>query len=235
LNPILWNALKLFLFRSYFSQHITKMIPKLHYISQGNSPKAHLDNIQNACAAGIELVVLDLQNSSEKKYLNTAKQARELTAHYQTRLIINTNLTIAKDLKVDGVHLDSTVQDPITLRKKLFSWQWIGATANNLEACETLSQKEVDYIYLAPFRASEHTQNTVLGLNGFTSIQEALQTNTPIIGFGDITTTDVKAILETGISGVGVSEQITQDFNTIKLFNQLLSASSTQEQRHSFQ
>ena len=75
----------------------------------------------------------------------------------------------------------------------------------------------------------------MLGLNGFTAIQEALQTNTPIIGFGDITTTDVKAILETGISGVGVSEQITQDFNTIKLFNQLLSASSTQEQRHSFQ
>jgi thiamine-phosphate pyrophosphorylase len=75
----------------------------------------------------------------------------------------------------------------------------------------------------------------VLGLNGFTAILEALQTKTPIIGVRNITTTDVKAILETGISGVGVSEQITQDFNTIKLFNQLLSASSTQEQRHSFQ
>ena len=62
------------------------------------------------CALGIELVVLDLQNSSEKKYLKTAKQARELTAHYQTRLIINTHLTITKDLKVDGVHLDPTIQ-----------------------------------------------------------------------------------------------------------------------------
>ena len=211
------------------------MIPKLHYISQGNSPKAHLDNIQNACAAGIELVVLDLQNSSEKKYLKTAKQARELTAHYQTRLIINTHLKIAKDLKVDGVHLDPTIQCPAELRKELFPWQWIGATANTLQDCETLIENEVDYIYLAPFRAGEYTQKTVLGLNGFTAIQEALQTKTPIIGVGNITTTDVKAILETGISGVGVSEQITQDFNTIKLFNQLLSASSTQEQRHSFQ
>jgi len=211
------------------------MIPKLHYISQGNSPKAHLDNIQNACAAGVELVVLDLQNSSEKKYLKTAKQARELTAHYQTRLIINTHLTIAKDLKVDGVHLDPTIQCPAELRKELYPWQWIGATANTLQDCETLIEKEVDYIYLAPFRAGEHTQKTVLGLNGFTAILEALQTKTPIIGVGNITTTDVKAILETGISGVGVSEQITQDFNTIKLFNQLLSASSTQEKRHSFQ
>ena len=72
------------------------MIPKLHYISQGSSPKNHLDNIQNACAAGAELVVLDLQDSSEKKYLKIAKQAREITAHFQTRLIINAHLKLQK-------------------------------------------------------------------------------------------------------------------------------------------
>ena len=110
----------------------------------------------------------------------------------------------------------------------------IGATANALQDCETFIEKEVDYIYLAPFSATEDTQSTVLGLNGFTAILEALQTETPIIGVGGITTTDVKAILETGVSGVGVSEQITQDFNTIKIFNQLLTGSSTEEQRHSF-
>ncbi|MEZ7893626.1 MAG: thiamine phosphate synthase, partial [Polaribacter sp.] len=26
------------------------MIPKLHYISQGNSPKEHIENIQKACS-----------------------------------------------------------------------------------------------------------------------------------------------------------------------------------------
>ena len=86
-----------------------------------------------------------------------------------------------------------------------------------MQDCETFIEKEVDYIYLAPFRATENTQSTVLGLNGFTAILEALQTDTPIIGVGGITTADVKAsILETGISGVGVSDEITQDFNTIK-------------------
>jgi thiamine-phosphate pyrophosphorylase len=211
------------------------MIPKLHYISQGSSPKNHLDNIQNACAAGAELVVLDLQDSSEKKYLKIANQAREITAHFQTRLIINAHLKIAKNVKVDGVHLDSAIQCPAELRKELYPWQWIGASANALQDCKTFIEKEVDYMYLAPFKATENTQSTVLGLNGFTAILEALQTDTPIIGIGGITTNDVKAILETGISGVGVSEQITQDFNTIKTFNQLLTASSTQEQRHSFQ
>ena len=52
------------------------MIPKLHYISQGNSPKAHLDHIQNACAAGAELVVLDIQNSSEKKVFKNSETGK---------------------------------------------------------------------------------------------------------------------------------------------------------------
>ena len=59
----------------------------------------------------------------------------------------------------------------------------------------------------------------MLGLNGFTAILEALQSDTPIIGVGGINTADVTSILETGISGIGVSDEITQDFNTIKIFS----------------
>ncbi|MFT5435637.1 MAG: thiamine-phosphate pyrophosphorylase, partial [Ulvibacter sp.] len=65
-------------------------------------------------------------------------------------------------------------------------------------------------------------------------ITEALKTETPIIGAGGITTQDVKDILETGISGIAVSGEITRDFNTIRTFNQLLNASSTEEQRYTF-
>ena len=65
------------------------IIPKLHYISQGSSPKEHLENIQKACTSGAELVQLRLKNISEKKLLKLAEEAREITAHFQTRLIIN--------------------------------------------------------------------------------------------------------------------------------------------------
>ena len=234
MNPILWNVPKLYLFKGYFHNTQINMIPKLHYISQGSSHKSHLDNIQNACANGAELIVMDIQNSSEKKFLKTAKQARDITVHFQTRLIINAHIKLAKDLKVDGIHIDTTSDCPNSLRKNLYPWQLIGATANSFQDCENFIKKEVDYIYLAPFRAVENTQSTVLGLNGFTAILEALQSDTPIIGVGGINTADVTSILETGISGIGVSDEITQDFNTIKIFSKLLTASSTEERRYTF-
>ncbi len=165
-----------------------------------------------------------------------ANEAREITSHFQTRLIINDHYKVAKAVKADGVHLGKTDSCPTIARTHLYTWQIIGGTANTLQDCETLISKEVDYISLGPFRFTTTKDNLslVLGLNGYTAIIEALKTETPIIGVGGITTDDVTDILETGISGIAVSGAITRDFNSIRTFNQLLNASSTEEQRHTF-
>ena len=213
------------------------VIPKLHYISQGNSPKEHLDNIQKACSSGVELVQLRLKDVSEKKTLKIATQAREITSHFQTRLIINDYYKIAKTVKADGVHLGKTDVCPTLARKHLHTWQMIGGTANTLQDCETLLDKQIDYMSLGPFRATTTKTNAspVLGLKGYSAITDVLKTPIPIIAVGGITTNDVTDLLELGISGLAVSEAITQDFDSIKTFNQLLKASVTAEQRYTFE
>ncbi|PKG41431.1 thiamine phosphate synthase [Psychroflexus sp. MES1-P1E] len=220
------------------------VIPKLHYISQGNSPEEHLENIQKACSYGAELVQLNLKSNSkdtagisEKKFLKIAEAARETTTHFQTRLIINGDYKIAKTLKADGVYLGPADSCPTEARTHLYSWQSIGGTANTLQECETLLDKEIDYIRLGPFRETTTKANIppVLGLKGYKAITDVLKTPIPIIGVGGITTKDVAALLEIGIVGVAVSTEITHDFNRIRQFNQLLDASSTAEQRHTFE
>ncbi|WOC40087.1 thiamine phosphate synthase [Polaribacter sp. HL-MS24] len=213
------------------------IIPKLHYISQGNSPKEHLENIQKACTSGAELVELCLRNVSDKKILETAAAAREITSHFQTRLILNGHYKIAKDIKADGVRLEKNDSCPTIVRMHLYTlWQMIGGTANTLQECKNHIKNEVDYICLTPFRNKEIKENIhpAMGLKGYKAILESLETETPMIGFGGITTTDVTEILKTGVTGIGVSEQITTNFDLIRTFNQLLSASSTKEQRHEF-
>lgn len=78
------------------------MISKLQYISQGNTPEHHLENIQQACVAGAEWVQLRLKDTPEDIVLSTAQKAREITGHFQTRLIINDYYRIAIEVKADG-------------------------------------------------------------------------------------------------------------------------------------
>ncbi|WP_452229960.1 thiamine phosphate synthase [Lacinutrix sp. MEBiC02404] len=213
------------------------IIPKLHYIAAGNSSKEILENIQKACTSGAELVQLGMENTSEKKLLKVAKEAIKITSVFQTRLVISGYYKVAKEIKADGVYLEKTDVSPTVVRKHLYAWQSIGGAANTLADCEKLLDASIDYIVLGPFR--ETTTNAhlgpVLGIKGFTAITDILKTPIPIIGFGGITTADVVDILKTEISGIAVSEAITQDFDAIKTFNQLLNASSTQEQRHTFE
>ncbi|MCD8445645.1 thiamine phosphate synthase, partial [Tenacibaculum finnmarkense] len=162
------------------------MISKLQYITQGETAQDHLDHIQTACASGAEWVQLRLKGFDPKTILETAKKARELTAHYQTRLIINDYYKVAKEVNADGVHLGKKDDCPLKVRAYLGKFYSIGGTANTLEECKVLLDKKVDYIGLGPFRFTETKKNLspVLGVDGYKKIIEELKTQTPIIAIG---------------------------------------------------
>jgi len=209
------------------------MKTKLHYISQGLTPQEHLNHIHSACAAGAELVQLRLKKTNPKTILETAKKAREITNHFQTRLIINDYYKVAAAVKADGVHLGKKDTCPTVARKALASWQIIGGTANTLEDCQTLIDKNIDYIGLGPFRHTntKHNLSPILGEQGYANIITELNTKTPIIAIGGITLNDVLDIMITGVFGIAVSGQITKNFNNISEFKALINGGKTPEQR----
>ncbi|MGJ8713939.1 MAG: thiamine phosphate synthase [Maribacter stanieri] len=209
------------------------MIPTLHYISQGSTPKEHLENIQKACSSGAELVQLRLKNQPEKVVLETAQQAREITAKFQALLIINDHYKIAAAVKADGVHLGKLDSCPTKARKELASWQLIGGTANTLEDCKTLIHKKVDYIGLGPFRFTKTKENLspVLGINGYLTILEELKIAIPVIAIGGIVMDDVSELMKTGIHGIAISGEITRNFNSIPDFKKRINGGEIVEER----
>ena len=208
------------------------MVSKLHYITQGNTPEQHLENIQRACASGVEWVQLRLKKVDPKTLLEIAKKAREITGHFQTRLIINDHYKVAKEVNADGVHLGKSDACPLKVRAYLGKFYSIGGTANTLEDCKTLLEKKVDYIGLGPFQFTETKKNLspVLGTVGYQVLLDELKTETPIIAVGGITLDDTTKIIQTGVYGVAVSAAITNDFTSIPVFHKILNAPSTQEQ-----
>ncbi|WP_159023392.1 thiamine phosphate synthase [Formosa sp. L2A11] len=208
------------------------MISKLQYITQGATAEQHLEYVQAACSAGADWIQLRMKNFDEAIVLKTAERAREITMHFQTRLIINDYYKIAKTVNADGVHLGKNDGCPLEVRDYLGKWFTIGGTANTLEDCKNLISKNVDYIGLGPFRFTTTKSNLgpVIGASGYKIIVEALQTETPLIAVGGITYNDLPELINTGIYGVAVSTSISKDFNTISAFNKILNGPSTQEQ-----
>lgn len=208
------------------------MISKLHYISQGKTPDAHLEHIQRACIAGTDWVQLRLKDLDEELLLETAQKVKEVTDYFQTRLIINDHYKMAIAVKADGVHLGKSDACPLKVRKELASWQIIGGTANTFQDCEALIKKQVDYIGLGPYQFTSTKKNLspVLGKYGYLTIIEALKTVVPIIAIGGISVNDTETLMTTGIHGIAVSGAITNDFNNISKFNKILKGFSANEQ-----
>lgn len=208
------------------------IVPKLQYISQGATTQDHLENIQKACSAGVELVQLRLKNVSEEAFLAAAKEARTITAHFQTRLIINDNYKIAKEVNADGVHLGQTDSDPAEARAYLGNFYMIGGTANTLEECQKLIEKGVNYIGLGPFKFTTTKQNLgpVLGLEGYQAILDELKTETPIFAIGGITLDDVTDLMRTGIYGIATSTMLTTNFNNVSKLHTFLKGNDFMEE-----
>lgn len=208
------------------------IVPKLQYISQGATTQDHLENIQKACSAGVELVQLRLKNVSEEAFLAAAKEARTITAHFQTRLIINDNYKIAKEVNADGVHLGQTDSDPAEARAYLGNFYMIGGTANTLEECQKLIEKGVNYIGLGPFKFTTTKQNLgpVLGLEGYEAILDELKTETPIFAIGGITLDDVTDLMRTGIYGIATSTMLTTNFNNVSKLHTFLKGNDFMEE-----
>lgn len=201
------------------------MLHKLHYISQGQTPEVHLQNIASALTAGVKLVQLRLKNVSNDLYTEYALQAKVLCGKFGAHLIINDNALVAKVSDSDALHL-GLADMPVLEAKKIVSDKIIGGTANTFEHIQQRCKEGVDYIGLGPFQftTTKEKLSPVLGVSGYTDIlqkMKAEQLITPIYAIGGIELKDIESIIKTGVYGIAVSGLITNSNNKDSLVKEI--------------
>lgn len=202
------------------------MISNLHYISQGENPKAHLENIEGMCIAGANWIQLRLKNESFEDVLKAAQRAKEICEASHAKLIINDFPEVARKVDAHGVHLGKQDQCALEARKILGPGKIIGGTANTLQDCEILVQKQVNYIGLGPFRFTTTKKNLspVLGTSGYSRVLSSLSAagiTIPVIAIGGITPVDLPQLLETGVHGVAMSGCLTANKQPEELMQEI--------------
>ena len=189
------------------------MTSRLQYISQGESPQAHIDNIKRVLDGGGDWVQLRLKETPFNICLEAAHVVRELCDQYAATFIMNDHVDIAISANADGVHVGNEDTPPNRVREKVGD-RIIGGTANTVEDCFRQLKAGVDYLGLGPFRMTHTKKNLspILGLGGYKEIMSALGDEgitIPVIAIGGILLSDIKDILGTGIYGVAVSGLLT--------------------------
>lgn len=202
------------------------MISNLHYISQGETPEEHLENIRRMCSAGADWIQLRLKNESFGTVLETARSAKEICDGFQVKLIINDFPEVAKQVGAHGVHLGKQDRCPLKARELLGTNKIIGGTANTLRDCEALLEKQVDYIGLGPFRFTPTKKNLspVLGAEGYQKLLSSLRAGgrlVPVIAIGGITPADIPVLAEIGVHGVAISGWLTSQEHPEKMLQEI--------------
>ena len=210
------------------------MIERLHYITQETKTLTHLEAVKKACVAGVKWIQLRVKDKSEEDYLILAKEAKVICDFYDVKLIINDNVNVALLVNAYGIHLGKSDMNPKEARKIIGKKIIIGGTANTIEDVKNLIASDVDYIGLGPFQLTSTKKNLspVLGLEGYHAIVQQLvelQKNSTstikiplVIAVGGIKTEHVKDLMKTGIYGIAISEELTNDFSKTSLLIDLI-------------
>ncbi|MBL4653441.1 MAG: thiamine phosphate synthase [Flavobacteriales bacterium] len=206
------------------------MISRLQYITQDHPSKPHSQLVREACEAGIGWVQLRMKNCSASEFLSEAKLSKTICDEFNSTLIINDNIQIAKEVKANGVHLGKNDINPTEARKILGRNVIIGGTANTFDDLATLVEQKVDYIGLGPYQETKTKENLspILGVRGYIDImskafEEYKNTSNnvnfpPIIAIGGIDLKDVASLMETEIHGLAISGSLTRDFSKTSQF-----------------
>ncbi len=194
------------------------MYKRLQYISQGVTAEEQHHNIRSVLDAGCDWVQLRFKNATNLEVLELATQIKELTTSYKATFIVNDNVTLAKEIDADGVHLGLSDMPADKAREILGDKKIIGGTANTFEDILLRVKEGCNYVGLGPFRFTNTKQNLspILGLEGYQKTMNSLKQNNihiPVYAIGGITVDDVANIINTGIYGIAVSGLLTKENN----------------------
>ncbi len=195
-----------------------KTISQLQYITHDLEEVSHVAQATRACEAGINWIQLRVKNKDHASWKKIALTVNNICKKFNTTLIINDNVELAKEINADGVHLGKEDMNPLNARKVLGNNYIIGGTANTLEDIINLNSQGVDYIGLGPYKSTTTKKKLapLLGVSGYSRlIEKCIQLNikTPIVAIGGIAESDAQGLMKTGVHGLACSSAINNSKN----------------------
>lgn len=163
--------------------------------------------VEEALKGGATFVQLREKELDSRRFLEEAREIKELCRKYEVPFVINDNVDIALAMDADGVHVGQSDMEAGDVRQKLGKGKLIGVSAQTVEQALLAQQHGADYLGVgAVFSTGSKEDAVEVSHETLKAICEAV--SIPVIAIGGITRDNVTELAGSGICGVAVISAI---------------------------
>ena len=168
------------------------------------APKPLLEVVSEILDAGVKAIQLREKDLDEKSLFELAEPISELCKRYQAHLFINTNLQVAIDVDVAGVHLPDNNTSVNEVREEANKDILIGCSIHSIENAKKRETEGADFITYSPIYPTYNRPG--VGIEKLKLL--ANEVDVPMFALGGITPDRVNECLAAGASGIAVMSGI---------------------------
>lgn len=163
--------------------------------------------VKESLDGGVTFVQLREKTLEDEKFLEEARELKELCKKYNVPFVINDNVDIAIAMDADGVHVGQSDMEAGDVRAKLGPDKIIGVSAENVEQAVLAEKRGADYLGVgAVFPTGSKDDAADVSYENLKAICEAV--SIPVIAIGGINEGNVSKLAGSGIVGVAVISAI---------------------------
>ena len=161
--------------------------------------------VEQAILGGATIIQLREKDADRQSFVDDGIMCLRVCRSYRIPLIINDDISIAKEIGADGVHLG---QDDMSAKEARVIFKGIiGVSAHSESEARKAYDDGADYIGCgAVFPTSTKSDTDSLGIDGLKKISSV--SRLPIVAIGGIDETNAYLLRDTGICGIAVVSAI---------------------------
>ncbi len=165
------------------------------------------DQVKKTLDGGATFVQLREKKLDREDFLAEAKEIQKLCKEYGVPFVINDEVSIAKDIDADGVHVGQSDMEVMDVRNILGPDKILGVSAQTVEQAIIAEKHGADYLGVgAVFTTGSKDDADDVSHETLKAICEAV--SIPVIAIGGITKDNVAELAGSGICGVAVISAI---------------------------
>lgn len=184
-------------------------LPPIYAITNATElgEEAMLGKLEHALQQGLKFLQVREKSMASDQFRWLASEIIKRAHPFQAKVIINSDISLSRELGADGVHLTSTQLMSLTTRPDV---DWCSASCHNAEELYQAENIGLDFVVLGPLSPTlSHPGIAALGWRKFSILVRDY--SLPVYALGGLVPADLPIALEQGGHGIAMMRRAWVD------------------------